>query len=118
MAEANGSQEQSGAVRYLTKFQPEQANGFRAAMSRLAPGCGSRRLVPWFDGRATPPQIADWLSGRRNVPQWAIDLINAKLAARYESERQATAQIKTGPGSAKAGAYALARWRASRRRAT
>jgi hypothetical protein len=107
--------DQSGPIRYPAKIQPKPPTAFRVAAELIAPGCGCRRLVPLFQGRVPHHRIADWLSGYSPTPQWAIDLLRQHVEQDAAAKIRAIDQIKTGQGSAKAGAYALARWRASRR---
>jgi hypothetical protein len=58
-------------------------DGRRAAMIRA------------LDCRATYYQIRDWRQGYRAAPQWAWDLLDAKLAQRQEAIAIARSQRKT-----------------------
>ena len=46
--------------------------------------CDGRRfaMVRALESRATWSQIREWKRGRRRAPQWAIDLLREKIAAR------------------------------------
>ncbi len=87
--------------------------GMGAAIRRLIPGRITREsLLDLFDQRASHKAIEAWRYGWRGAPQWAVDLIQGKLAARAAADLAAGAKLKPGNrGSGAAGAKALAAWR-------
>ncbi len=88
--------------------------GMGAAIRRLIPGGRITResLLDLFDRRAGHKAIEAWRYGWRGTPQWAVDLIQGKLAARAAADLAVGAKLKPGNrGSGAAGAKALAAWR-------
>lgn len=68
--------------------------------------------ITLFDGRATYAAITAWRFGWRRAPQWAVDLIRSKVAARAREGDRISAAIKPGNrGSGAAGTKALRAWR-------
>ena len=58
-------------------------------------------LVELFDSRVTYDAIKSWRQERRNTPQWAIDLLAAKIQARADylaHGARRIAAIIPGPG--------------------
>ncbi len=84
-----------------------------AAIQRLIPGRITRdALLDLFDQRADYKTVQSWRYGWRGPPQWAVDLIQGKLAARAAAYLAAGAKLKPGNrGSGAAGTKALRAWR-------
>jgi hypothetical protein len=92
---------------------PETA--FSAAIEWLQPGASASDVVKRFGWRTDRTTVANWRSGRRRAPRWAIDAVRLELRTRYESLDRALAQIKERPGL-QAGKINLAKYLASRNR--
>ncbi len=84
-----------------------------AAIQRLIPGGITRSaLLDLFDQRASHKAIEAWRYGWRGAPQWAVDLIRSKLAARAAADIAAGAMIPVSRGMGwNKGAKTLAVWR-------
>jgi hypothetical protein len=87
---------------------------FAELVNALHPGAGGRTIVKLLDGKARRTTILDWRSGRRGTPQWALDLLAAKLRAQgierlTLAERASRAPPRPGLS---AGAKNLAAWKA------
>lgn len=52
-----------------------------------------RAMLEALDNQATWGQIKHWRAGRRQVPQWAIDLLKRKLARRHEADERGLEQL-------------------------
>jgi hypothetical protein len=87
---------------------------FAELVNALHPGAGGRTIVKLLDGKAKRTTTLDWRGGRRGAPQWALDLLAAKLRAQG-IERLALAdrasRAPPRPGK-QAGAKNLAAWKA------
>ena len=84
-------------------------NAIDRAIRTLAPNDRPQTLVDLFDGRANYHTIRSWRRGQVGTPQWALDLISAKL----EGPLAALKREKAGPGI-KAGFGNLGAYRAAR----
>ena len=86
-----------------------------AAIKRLIVGRITRgALLQLFDQRATFAAINAWRYGWRGAPQWAVDLIQGKLAAQAAADLAASASLRIGKGQSGGGAIgakALRAWR-------
>src|SRR6266571_4743143 len=56
-------------------------NGLDKAVRALAPNDRPETIRALFDNRASHHTIRDWRRGKAPAPQWALDLIRAKLSA-------------------------------------
>lgn len=80
-----------------------QLTGYRPTDGRDGKRDGRRAaMLAAIEYRATWGALRSWLRGNRNVPQWALDLLLAKLATRqaeaaYMREHVRLA-VKPGPG--------------------
>ncbi len=83
------------------------------AIKRLINGRITRdALLDLFDQRASHAAIKAWRYGWRGAPQWAVDLIQGKLAAQAAADIAAGAKLKPSVGmDCNKGARALAAWR-------
>jgi len=77
------------------------------AIRWIAPNATGRELVTLFGRKVTRTAIINWRSGRRPMPQWAIDRIKQLL----DEQQRAIPKLKAGPGRSTIG---FARWRARR----
>lgn len=84
-------------------------NGIDRVIRLLAPNDRPETIRALFDGRASHHTIRDWRRGKAPAPQWALDLLGAKLSAPLASLQKE----KAGPGI-KAGFGNLNAWRAAR----
>jgi hypothetical protein len=87
---------------------------FARAVEALQPGAGGRSIVKLLDGKAKRHAILNWRAGRRQAPQWALQLLARKI-------RERAAELATVASEAhnekerlglSAGALNLAKWRA------
>jgi hypothetical protein len=81
----------------------------------LKPGATGRDIAELLDHRAKRTRVLGWKAGRRGPPQWAIDLLVARLTARNARDLAIAAKVKAGPGL-KAGARNLAAYRVRKAR--
>ena len=119
---ADGKSEEAGAVR-IDHVEMLAANdstySFRDILEwLLPPPIAGRDLVELFDRRATFAAIKSWRFGQCAPPQWAIEILDRKLAARIaaiEARRQALPHC-AGPGSGwnKNATRGLGEWRAKK----
>lgn len=86
---------------------------FSQLVNALHPGATGRDLVSLLDGKAERTRVLHWAAGRRGTPQWAIDLLRAKLKRKHEHERAIANSLSAGPGK-QAGTLNLLRYRARR----
>ena len=92
------------------------ATPFSRLVEVLRPGATGRDLVELLDGKANRTTALHWRSGRRGVPQWAIEILRDKLRRRHERERLIADHIATLPErpGLRAGAKNLAAYLARR----
>jgi len=65
----------------------------------LPPPIRSAELVDLFDSRASYANIQAWRYGSHKPPQWALDIIDAKLAAAIEPIQECREAVRReGPG--------------------
>ncbi len=76
----------------------------RDAIYALAPQGGRKEIIAALGRPITWGAIRHWMEGRKPIPQWAVERIQAQLAARSEVVAQAA--------SAGHGAHCAAHWRA------
>ncbi len=53
------------------------------------------KVIELFEYRATFPAIQLWRYGHRGAPQWAVDLIRAKLSARAATDLAIGSNLRT-----------------------
>jgi len=109
--DATGKEREQTPRDHRGRFKPSVTprNGIDSAISLLARDNRPETLVSLFDGRASYHTIRDWRRGKNSAPQWAIDLLHAKISAPLAR----LAQQKAGPGRG-AGYRNLGSWRAAR----
>jgi hypothetical protein len=100
---------------HTPNFDSREATPFAELVNVLHPGATGKPLVGLLDGKARRTTALDWISGRRNAPQWAIDLLRRKLHERQALELEIAAKAKPGVGK-QAGARNLAAYLAKRDR--
>lgn len=85
--------------RYSQRFPETRAAVFfrNAAHVLLGEDVTGYRLAAALDNRASKAAAFDWLTGRRQPPQWAIDLLKNRVAekAQRAAEIAASAPIRT-----------------------
>jgi hypothetical protein len=97
------------------------SHDFRLGLAALVPhGASVKAFLAVFDGRASMSAINHWRYGTRHAPQWARELLAAKLEAAYRNTHPLDLaarlrQMPAGPGLA-AGARNLAEWKARKNR--
>lgn len=77
------------------------------AIRRVAPNATGKELVALFGGKVGRTAIVDWRSGRRPMPQWAID----RLQQETKEIARVVAKLSPGPGRSD---LPFRRWRAQR----
>lgn len=94
----------------------QPATPFSQLANILHPGATGKDLVALLDGKANRTTALHWRSGRRGVPQWAIDTLRHKLRQRHEHERSIADQFESIPerSGLRAGAKNLAAYLARR----
>ena len=92
---------------YQRGFPRVFATPAEQAIRWIAPNATGRELVTLFQNKVTRTTVIDWRSGRRPMPQWAIDRIKQLL----DEQQRAIPKLKAGPGKSTIG---FARWRARR----
>lgn len=101
----------SDSIGYHENLNMAPVTGFAALCEALQPGASGSDIAKLLDHRAERTRICHWKAGRRGAPQWAIDLLRAKLTARHARELELASRAIAGPGLA-AGAKNLAAWKA------
>lgn len=113
-AEIRRDRQASGPRKHGESLPKNQTSGeMGAAIQRLTPGRISRAdLLDLFDRRADYKTIQSWRYGWNGAPQWAVELIQGKLAARARADLAAGAKLKAGKGKGwNKCAATLAAWR-------
>lgn len=82
------------------------------ALALLVPSGSYREMVAIFGGRAPRQTVKDWRRGYSRPPQWALDMLLARLSPYVEMLR-ILEQTAPGPGK-RAGARNIMEWRANR----
>ena len=94
-------------------FDSKDVTPFAAAIEAWRPGATGKDLVELFDGKAERTRALHWKAGRRQPPQWALDVLQAKLERQLTERREAlerARQLRPGVGR-RAGRINLAKWR-------
>jgi hypothetical protein len=102
---------------YHDNFDLAPVTAFAELVHAVKPGATGKDLVELLDGRAERTRALHWRAGRRGPPQWAIDLLIAKLTAQHARQLAIAAKAKPGRGL-KAGAKNLAIYLQKKSRAT
>lgn len=99
-------------------FDRSHVTLFAELVNALHPGAGGRTIAKLLDHRARRTAVLNWRAGRRGTPQWALDLLAAKLHARSTEHLAIVARAKQAPPrpSLKAGAANIRAWHARRPR--
>lgn len=71
----------------------------RQAIQTIMPGASWRTAPAALDYRASRHTIRDWCRGKRGTPQWALDLMAAKLEARAAKPLALGATLRTAKPS-------------------
>ncbi len=89
---------------------------FARAAQTLRPGATGRDLVQLLDGRAKRSVALHWYAGRRQAPQWSLQLLAAKIRQQIAEPAKLATELETAPErlGIRAGANNIQRWRARR----
>lgn len=104
-----------GARNVARRSKTADTTRFGARLLAAAyPDATISELVEIFDRRASRGTISDWRSGCQSMPQWARDILRAKLATQRAQLDAIILMIEEekAPGK-RAGARNLAIWRAA-----
>lgn len=98
------------------------AMALEQAIRLLAPGASHNAVATQLlEARVSWHAVRSWRRGRRAVPQWVIDALDAKLEAQTRPALEARRLLEqTRPAIVDRGAYgtrALRRWRLSKQKA-
>ena len=78
------------------------------------PGVTTRQLVAVFDNRIDRTSIANWRSGHRRMPTWAIDRLQREIREFEQYGHELASKLSPGP-TRRVNAVHLKRWQAQRR---
>jgi hypothetical protein len=77
------------------------------------PGVSNRQLVDVFDKRIDRTSVANWRSGHRRMPHWAIARLEQEIKAFEAFGHDLVGKLAAGP-TRRANAIYLKRWHATR----
>lgn len=92
-------QSKNGPNCYVETFQPSDATPFQKALRALnLHRCTARELALFFGNKIAPGTAKHWRLGRRNPPQWAIDIVrlHAERIAELAAQAKAGNHIEAG----------------------
>ena len=104
-------QPKSGPDRYVGDLQRQAVPpAVKAIRTLFPPGSSHALMQSFFQHRVTMDAIKKWRAGKRNPPQWALDLL-----ARHGDELAACARQAKAGNHTEAGQRALDLYRRKRR---
>jgi hypothetical protein len=113
-SEITGAVQANGSPNHRDSFKRRKiSNGLDAAIRQLYdPPISRVTLLNLFDNRASFASITAWRFGWNAPPDWAADLLKAKLRARAAEllHHESTITARKGPHGWR-GAETLAKWR-------
>lgn len=92
-------------------FDSKGVTPFAAAIEAWRPGATGKDLVELFAGRAERTRALHWRAGRRRPPQWAIDILQARLADQLQERASALEVAKQAQPAIHVGRINLAKWK-------
>jgi hypothetical protein len=103
---------------HTPNFDSLPVTAFARGVEVLHPGASGSVIAELLEHRAKRTTVLQWKAGRRQAPQWAMDMLTDKIQARADALHAEAARIRKVPEriGLKAGARNLAAYLAKRDR--